>query len=471
MTRSRRAWTDRLEEIMTEPIASARLVTTWRPQLGRGRLLALLVAAGFVVFAGITVWRIRYTGDLPDIGDPFDLALARRPIVIPDQDNAFVAYAEAHKKLAAPSRAVQDALSNAVWEEKNKAPSWSSVDPGVRAYLERNRAALESWREGSGRPDAVYIQPAELTTDTIIPLIQDAYDLAALAALEASRHEEKGEMGDAWTWHRALLRASRLYGRHGVLIQRHRGARIHALACRQILRWAADPRVNVTLLRQALDDALAADALTSPLSEALKLGYLSDLRMLRELNIRPVQPLPLPGGKGGLLDRVVTPLAIRHSIQRFRLSATNDPEKSRRASRLVYANWLAQVDRPPSKRARIAIPPPTLLYAAGPTAPPAARAVRPEDLIDAIEHTTLGRMMYVPDESNREWWADFYWEGKGPLAREPRRRAVLIVKVAAELYRREHGQLPAIAGDLIGHHLNVLPEGVDPTDPIPAGTD
>ena len=49
-------------------------------------------ARGLLTTAGISIWRLRSLGDLPDVGDPFDVPLARRPIVVPDEDNAFVSF-------------------------------------------------------------------------------------------------------------------------------------------------------------------------------------------------------------------------------------------------------------------------------------------------------------------------------------------------------------------------------------------
>ena len=57
--------------------------------------------------------------------------------------------------------------------------------------------------------------------------------------------------------------------------------------------------------------------------------------------------------------------------------------------RLLFANWLAQMDRPAAQRAPVAIKEPVLIYAADPTAPPAARAVAPEVLNKAIDHNAL----------------------------------------------------------------------------------
>jgi hypothetical protein len=46
---------------------------------------------------------------------------------------------------------------------------------------------------------------------------------------------------------------------------------------------------------------------------------------------------------------------------------------------------------------------------------------------------------------------------------------VLIVRLAAELYGREHGAAPATAGALVGPILKELPEGITAAEPIPIG--
>ena len=50
--------------------------------------------------------------------------------------------------------------------------------------------------------------------------------------------------------------------------------------------------------------------------------------------------------------------------------------------------------------------------------------------------------------------------GRWTLARERRRRSVLIVRLAAEVYRREHAAAPTTAGALLGPYLKELPEGI-----------
>ncbi|MFI5456812.1 MAG: hypothetical protein ACHRXM_15300 [Isosphaerales bacterium] len=400
--------------------------------------------------------------ELPDVGDPFDVAEARRPIMISDEDNAYVAYAAAHIK----SQDAPTAFWDGLWKGKDGALTWSKAEPGVLDFLKKNRAALEIWRAGSERPDSFYHQRSQQAFDITLPLMQEVALHSGMAALEGSRLEEKGEIEEAWRWYRAMLRSSRLIGRHGVLVERRYGAKMHELAARRILHWAADPRVDTKHLHQALKDTLAADALTSPDSEAVKLEYLMCLRDLDEL-LFSVREIAMPRGRAGWLNQVV-PWSVGREIHRFRLRAANDVERSRRALRLVFANWLAQVNRPAAERAPIAILKPTLIYAADPTAPPAARAVKPELLDRAIDHTSLARIMLRSEDAgnaaDRFWW----WEREGFLARERRRRSAIIVKLAAELYRREHGQLPPTAGALLGPYLEVLPEGVKSDDPIPS---
>jgi hypothetical protein len=411
---------------------------------------------------------MRDLGDLPDVGDPFDLALARRPVVIADGDNAYEAYARARLTPSQTPAAVWDAAWNA---REGKAPlKWSTAKPEVRAFLEKNRAALEIWREGSDRPDALYHQPADLNVGTLLTLVQEALLHAAMAALEGSRLKEQGAMAEAWKWYRAMLRSSRLVGRHGCLVERRYGADFHELAARPILRWASDPRVDAAMLHSALDDALTADSLTWPLSEVLKLDYLVVMRDLDELKLLPTE-IPLPGGKDGLLEHLVPPWrgGVRQEIQKFRFRASNELERSRRAIRLVYANWLSQVDKPTAERAPKAFYGGVLLYEADRAAPPAARAVARETLARAIDETLVAKRLVRFDHFDRHAYSLPSWEGDGVFARERRRRSVLLVKLAAELYRRERGKLPASAGALLGSYLKQLPEGVGRDDPIPHG--
>jgi hypothetical protein len=61
----------------------------------RGRALGLGVLVALLAVLVVWIWGTRNPDGLPDVGDPFDVAAARRPIDIPDSDNAYVLYVEA----------------------------------------------------------------------------------------------------------------------------------------------------------------------------------------------------------------------------------------------------------------------------------------------------------------------------------------------------------------------------------------
>jgi hypothetical protein len=391
------------------------------------------------------------------------VAEALRPVDLPDDQNAYAVYATAH-----PGPVILPAAWTFTLADF-KTMTWSRAGQAVRAFVDQKRMALEKWRVGSERPDALYLQPEQMAKNRPIPLTQDMLFLAMLAELEGSRLEEAGAMGQAWDWYRALLRFSRLVGRHGGA--RWAGAIAHEHATRRIVHWAADPRVDTAQLRKALEDTLAVDALTPPLSEWFKLGYLyrvqPDLVQFLSDGNRPVPPLP--GGEFGPLDQVASLAGVGVRARLAWLRRSNDVERSRRAVRLLYANWLPQVDRPATKRALVAVREPLWIYADDPTAPPTARTVAPEVLARVIERDEIAKtlLFHFLDRSKDPMLAP--WELNGELARERRRRSALIVRLAAEWYRRERGQLPPTAGALLGIYLKELPEGIAAYDPIPAG--
>ena len=60
----------------------------------------------------------------------------------------------------------------------------------------------------------------------------------------------------------------------------------------------------------------------------------------------------MPGGPNGLIEKIVAASGAKPHVQRIRLLATNDVERSRRVLRLLYANWLPQIDKPAGSERR-----------------------------------------------------------------------------------------------------------------------
>ncbi len=221
--------------------ATAPLDETGRRGRKRFRLIVVAVTAAIAMVAATFWWRIRSLHGLPDIGYPFDVALASRPIWVPEQENAYVLYSEAKAlRVRLPAVAARVDFTKL---------SWAKAGTIERDYLDANRPALELWRKGTDRPDALFHQPDSLKLDSILAIVDDLRSLAMLACLEASRLEENGRMGEAWSWYKAILRSSRHVGKRGVMLERVAGAFIHRNATRRIIRWAGDPRVDAALLR------------------------------------------------------------------------------------------------------------------------------------------------------------------------------------------------------------------------------
>jgi tetratricopeptide (TPR) repeat protein len=412
-----------------------------------GRLvlaLASLALAGSTAF--LTWWTTTLSG-LPDVGDPFDIKAYARPI--PDDSNAFVLYKKATELLP------KEPEEPANYE-------WKTASPGQRSWYERSQEALAIWRKGTDRPDALHINPAILTFDSKFDVLQKLRSFGRLALLHGSRLEDQGDFEAALDWYLALLRSTRHCGKRGAFIDRLFGIAMHRWVSTRLIRWAADPKVDAKMLRKALDAAILAGAATPPTSDSLKTEYLSLLHstsdpemMVRFHDLQAVKP-----GPGGQSGPVLASEGLRTSLIRLQRRALSEPERSRRVLRLIYANWLAYCDLPPSRQPPKIVTPPgqTLsgpasailgeLFVAGDDAPESARALPPEKLARWIGSTMDARMalpaLVAFDKA---------------IGRERSAQDTMLFTLANELYEREHGQYPEHVEDLVGPYLKVLPEG------------
>ena len=185
-------------------------------RLTRFRLYALAVLAVLATLAGVSVWHMRSLEGLPDVGDPFDVARcgSRSRFQMNRMPTSFM-----RKRGGWSPRRPRE-----IWRVKWEELTWSKAGTSVHDFLEANRPALELWRRGTERPDAIYHQPGKIAADTALALVDDLRMLGRLAGVEGSRLEGQGAMGEAWSWYKGMVRASRHVGRHGVIIERAVGA-------------------------------------------------------------------------------------------------------------------------------------------------------------------------------------------------------------------------------------------------------
>jgi hypothetical protein len=445
----------------------------------RSRRRVLMSAAVLVaMIAALPVWWATQLMGLPDVGDPFDMR-EFRSFTIPDDRNAYVVYRQAVNRIRpieealAPSGvrvlSVLPMVSSMLETQAPGGPKganiellapWSKADPRVRRWAEENGEALALYRRGADRPDAFNPDRADSGDRRTQKEWTVFRSLHFLALLEASRLEERGDMAGAWGWYRTALRASYHYGLRG-----DRSQRLYADFWRNDIlaratAWAADPRTTRAMVRQALDEVIACGVLAPSDAYTIKAEYPELLRIL-DSSRSPGRELMLIRFYTLFGDRIhpLDPEQIYAILDGWR-SWRREPERSRRVVRLAVANWLAFHERPPGRRPAPDpdVPGPLRFYAFGPESPAAARALSPVDLglwlSTTIDATPLLRE----------------WSPAAIRAREARGFRALVVLLATELYRRDHGSVPLEDEALVGPYLKALPaDGLEDGD-APAGT-
>ena len=111
-------------------------------------MILTVTLIGVALFA---TWRATSLDGLPDVGDPFDVA-AFGDVKVADDRNAFTLYRRATDLI---TRMPKDATND-----------WATAGEPEKAWLEANREALNLWRRGTERPDALYHPPRSLKFDT-----------------------------------------------------------------------------------------------------------------------------------------------------------------------------------------------------------------------------------------------------------------------------------------------------------------
>lgn len=435
---------------MSEVATPGRSIGELGRAVGRRPWLAAGVALAVVLAIGWAWWATQLWG-LPDIGDPFDVA-AFESETVPDDRNAFLWYRDAAALTRQIARGRQARKEPAIRPDGFADGDWSKADPAWRDSLAGSGEALALFKAGSEKPDARYDHPEGISIRTLLPISMELGTLARLAVLEGSRLQSEGDLAGAWGWLRVALRASRHSGKHGSQIERLIGGAMHKVASKGITLWASDPRVDAPLLRRALAEVIEADAMTVPLAETAKLEYRLFVASMSDPNLIEDFLVSNNFDEKDWSQRLPVPDAAKAPIQAARVLAADDRERGLRVARLMTANWLPHLDKPPSRRPRLARMDPRI-FEADPAAPPASRALPPAELSRWLDSSLL---------------AGRFYRGIGKfhpqIDRERSRQARLVVHLASELYRRERGEPPPSPEALVGPYLKALPERFDAGD-------
>jgi hypothetical protein len=348
--------------ILLLPLRAIERARGWR----RVALLLLYVMITLPIAA--LLFRRAQLARLPDVGNSFNLAEVRSAGPVPDDRNAFVLYRRAADRFREMAKAEEESFTKANL-------GWSRADAILRRWVADNREAVSLLRAGSERSEAYLEQPNPtdlLARDEQAKVILRLSWIGTAALFEAGRLRADGDPTGAWALLKAVVRVSRDMERAVPTAWCQTTAMTLVQYAREpVAEWAKDRSVGVVLLRQALDDLTAADALTPPLSQF----YAGEYQAVDQ-SLEYPQPLIAERARHLAESGAFGLSAFAPGLDAF---LRGEPERSRRVLRLLAANDLAWCDRPVSERAPFAVSR-LRIYEADPSTPPAARALPPEEL-------------------------------------------------------------------------------------------
>ena len=383
-------------------------------------LLVLLIAP--CAFRAMCITR------MPLVEEPFD-PVPLLEVDLPHAENAFTHY-KAAMALIPPSDSVawevQDALEKMVRDVVKH--GWEMSTPELEQLLKDNEVAVAEFRQGAKLSRSLSSPLA--TRDAITTLtmqVETMRHLPRVAVAMACRHMMQGEYEEAWKLLHDVFRASGHASQYSDLTARLTDQAMFSQAAWQLQQWAAGESVTAEDLRTARQQFQEAWKLHPPYSESLKVQYLTLLNTFDQLALiewRDAQMLWLKG----------------------------EPELSERGLRFWLQNHLPFVDkepweRPPMDSHEMFFDAPSALTVSGAVIPveEAAKALQASPTISSL----LPGFVKVMKAHDRQ------------LARY----RVCVCVLAAQEYRRDHGNFPATLTDLVPKYLDKIPS--DPYDDSP----
>jgi hypothetical protein len=427
--------------ILLFPLRAVERTHGWR------RLGLLLVYLMIALPVLAMLYRRSQLAGLPDVGEIYGGMVTATPAKAPDDRNAFVLYHRATERFRDMTNAEGDSFSNANFH-------WSHADAVFRRWVVEHRPAIALLRSASERPDAYFdkrgFPPGPLGFVASTEIIRLSW-IGTAALFEADRLRLDGNVAGAWALLKSAVRASRDMER-AMPTSWCRGTAMTQVqyAREPVSAWAKDSSVSVELLKRALDDLSAAEALTPPLSSFYRGEYLA-----AEESLANIDSLVAERTKARAAAGASDPLAFAPRLDAF---LRGEPDRTRRVLRLLAANDLAWCDHSPEARPELAVPR-LRIYQPDPIAPPASRALSPEDLARWADTILINpalpwRMGELEQYERSDRWS------LGQLKEA----------VAVPLFTREMGRRPASPVEALLRYFPIQgnsPER-DEAEPVPA---
>ena len=427
--------------VLLFPLRAVERTRGWR------RLALILVYIVIALPIAALLWRRSQLAGLPDVGETYHASLASIRAKAPDDRNAFVLYAQAIDRFRDMTRVEGESFSKANFQ-------WSAADAVFRGWITDNQQATSLLLEGSKRPEAYFERrtapqsPVDLSESTAI--IRLSW-IGTAALFEADRLRGTGDSVAAWDLLKAVVRAGRDMERAlPTLWCRGTAMTLTQYAREPLSAWAKDPSVSVAMLRRALDDLAAAEALTPPLSSSYRAEYQAAEESLENLHL-----LIDERARGRAALGTFDLIAYAPNLDTF---LRGEPERSRRVLRLLAANDLAWCDRPAGDRPAFAVPR-LRIYQSDPMAPPESRALAPDDLARWADSTLINPAPPWRMGELEKWERNDRWS-----------LSELKQAIAVPLFTREMGRPPASPAEAL-RHFQPAPDDSpdrDEAQPVPS---
>ena len=413
----------------------------WNPRVWPAGVWLLLIGA-FVMLVPFGIRMVMLAG-VPAIAEPFDVAEFARWDVPANQD-AFTEYRLAvgmHERITADLRLrsrTEPTNFDVVSEQ-----GWSAADEPLKEWLELHREALTVWKKGTAKQQGMSQAPDQLTFDSILISIREMRSFVRMAMLEEERCIHEGRFDEAWRWARAANRSGGHTSYRGSLIQGLVGIAIHASSMAGMARWAERPEVTSEQLKSALADVKSDYRLYELPSNVLKAEYLALRNTLRSRSW--IQFVDVPS----FVDQTspVTGVAMKMLYW-----VVGEPELTLRISRHVLANQLSEIDKPLRERRKLASLGLVMLFDPDPAAPRLPGQLDPARIDRAINRSLVSRSGLRATQQ--------FDQG---VLRQMAKQAAIEVLLAAQAYRRDHGEFPETLLSLVPNYLDEVPS--DPFNP------
>ncbi len=416
---------------------------------------------GLILLALVTPLLVRtwFLSQVPDIGDPFDVAAFCQSMAVPPEQDVLKIHRVAARLYDDEyfARRTNSVPLTGTWRgssptwdviESVGTQGWGAAEDFVKEWVAMHEPSLSEWKRAT-ELNGIRFDATEGWHWWFDSAFNELFhEIDALACLRGRRCEAEHDYAAAFQWYRARLRFHRQYG-----------FEYEAHFCEsdmlELARWAALPEVTSEQLHGALTQLRRDWVSVKPVSVAIKIEYLRAMNSLRTRDGLTTAIRYSSGNQSPVNEREARE-AVLWQLGHW---VGGEPERTRRLYQHLVANQLRAIDLPVPTRPARHRPTSTLIYSDDPVVALPSGHLTAARLAEAIRMSAISHNL----ESAAMQWA-LLRNGDSHEWLEGSRATPGLVELALALqaYRRDHGTFPAKLEDLVPGDIDAVP--VDPCD-------